>query len=501
MEDNIILEDYYTNKPIKYVSRNTLIKKLQILEPKFCKICKCRLKFNSSTWNTSTYCTKCVKQVKINNAKKTIQEKYWVKNISQLKSNQEKIKQNNLNKYWVTNTTKLDSVQNKMKKTNLKKYWVEYPQKLEQFKEKIEQTNLEKYWVKHILQKDTTRQRLKQYEGQQILNKNKNVIQIKDWYWYKCEICWETTHYIWKDKTNFLQRLNLWFLPCHKCIPKEQAWCNTRSSYELRIEKLFNDIWIKTKHQIELDILFTDYNLAVEINWIYWHSEKFKDKNYHKNKILKFKEKWIQILWFTDRQLDNDYEKIINYIKWKLNLLPSIWASKCKIREISTYQAKNFCEKHHIHWYAWWKTKYWLFHKEELLSVCVVWKNRFSKDWSLEIIRLANKQKVIWWMWRFMKRILKDFPTYKKITTFIDVNLWLADKNVFTYNWFNFVSHTKPNYEWIYKNKVLSRQQTQKHKLLKQWFVWDSEVSIMKWLWAYRLYNAWNYKYEYNKKD
>jgi len=263
---------------------------------------------------------------------------------------------------------------------------------------------------------------------------------------------------------------------------------------------VLNDLWIRTTHTTQLDVLLIDYNLAIEVNWIYWHSENFKSKDYHKNKSIKFKKQGIQILWFTDKQLDNDFDKIINYIKWKIWLLPSIWASKCKIREIDTNIAKDFCEMYHIHWYAWWSKKYWLFYKNELMSVCVVWKNRFEKNNSLEIIRLTNKQKVIWWMWRFIKKILNDFPWYTKIITFIDVNLWLADKNVFTHNWFNFISHTEPNYNRILKWKVLSRYKTQKHKLLKLWYSW-TENEIMTKLNAIKIYDAWNYKFEYNKKD
>ena len=40
----------------------------------------------------------------------------------------------------------------------------------------------------------------------------------------------------------------------------------------------------------ELDIVLPDLGLAFEYNGVYWHSEKFKDKNYHLNKTNTLKE-------------------------------------------------------------------------------------------------------------------------------------------------------------------------------------------------------------------
>jgi len=36
-----------------------------------------------------------------------------------------------------------------------------------------------------------------------------------------------------------------------------------------------------------------------------------------------------------------------------------------------------------------------------------------------------------------------------------------------------------------------------KLKLLAKWYKWDTENSIMIWLWAYKIYDAGNYKYTY----
>lgn len=493
---DIILEDFFDRRTIKPVKRERLIKALRVLKVKYCPQCSNRLKFTSTAWNTNTYCSrKCSWLATLKKVMQTNLKKYWVKNVSQSKTIQDRIKSNNLKKHWVTNTSKLQSSRDKTKKTNLKKYWVESHFQNQEIKDNIIKTNLKKYWVNHCILLKSSRDNLKKIQQEKLIKENKNIEIIKWWYIYNCFICNKKSTYIkaWNRKTNFIQRVRLWFLPCEKCTSNK--WINQRSWIEIILENELNNKWVKTEHKQELDIFLPDYNLAIEINWIYWHSDKFKDKNYHKNKLLKFKKQWIQILSFTDKEIIENKDKIINYILGKTNNIKAIGASKCKIREIDTKTAKKFCETTHIHWYAWGNKKYWLFYKEKLVSVCVVWKNRFNKGNSLEIIRLANSCKIIWWFWRFLKIIKLDFPQTTQIDTFIDAFLWLSKENIFTRYWFTFIKHTSPNYKWILKWKVISRQNTQKHKLLEKWYKWETENSIMMWLWAHKIYDAWNYKF------
>lgn len=64
---------------------------------------------------------------------------------------------------------------------------------------------------------------------------------------------------------------------------------NWTSSYELEILQLFPG-GIQSDRSIlhgkELDILYKDYNLAIEFNGSYWHSDLFKSKSYHQDKSL-----------------------------------------------------------------------------------------------------------------------------------------------------------------------------------------------------------------------
>ena len=70
----------------------------------------------------------------------SIQLKYGVTNISQLKETQETIKKNNLEKYGVESTAQLESVKQKIIKTNLKRYGFKSPSQNKKIKMKIATT-------------------------------------------------------------------------------------------------------------------------------------------------------------------------------------------------------------------------------------------------------------------------------------------------------------------------------------------------------------------------
>ena len=76
--------------------------------------------------------------------KKTLQQKYGVTNISQLKEIKDKKKQTTLKNYGVENPAQSSEIKNKMKETCLKKYGVESTNSLPSKKEKIKRTKQEK---------------------------------------------------------------------------------------------------------------------------------------------------------------------------------------------------------------------------------------------------------------------------------------------------------------------------------------------------------------------
>jgi G:T-mismatch repair DNA endonuclease (very short patch repair protein) len=67
-----------------------------------------------------------------------------------------------------------------------------------------------------------------------------------------------------------------------------------REVYEF-ILSLYNKEIIRNDRTVlngkELDIYLPDYNLAIEFNGLYWHSEDYVGKNYHLNKTIECEKK------------------------------------------------------------------------------------------------------------------------------------------------------------------------------------------------------------------
>lgn len=66
---------------------------------------------------------------------------------------------------------------------------------------------------------------------------------------------------------------------------------------------------------MELDIFLPDLNLGIEINGGYWHSERFKDKNYHIRKYNLCKSKNIRLVSIWEWEYLKNKDKIENFIK------------------------------------------------------------------------------------------------------------------------------------------------------------------------------------------
>lgn len=94
--------------------------------------------------------------------KKTLQQKYGVTNISQLKEIKDKKKQTTLKNYGVENPAQSSEIKNKMKETCLEKYDVESTNSLPDKKEKIKKTIQEKYGVDNIMQVFDVQEKQKQ---------------------------------------------------------------------------------------------------------------------------------------------------------------------------------------------------------------------------------------------------------------------------------------------------------------------------------------------------
>ena len=398
--------------------------------------------------------------------KQTNLERYGVENVSQNNKIKEKVKQTNLEKYGAEHALKNDEFKKKLKQTNLEKYGVEHPLQNKEIKEKVKQIFLEKYGVENPMQNKEIKQKYKEKLFLSLYDKFTDLTPLfsideyngvdKKYKW-RCECSHE-----------FYDHLNNGRKPrCLKCYPRQKQ----TSQYEGQIAKFLGElnisnIKLNSKDVIapyELDIYLSDYNLAIEFNGLWWHSNEYKDKFYHLDKTNECLKKGIDLIHiFEDEWIEkNDIVKSI--IRSKINKSDKIYARKCIIKEVNSKDIYKFLELNHIQGSISSPINYGLYFNDKLVSLLCLGKSRFNKNYDYEIYRFCNKINVS--VVGGFSKLLKHFQKgYKgSIITYADKRYFTG--SVYRNNDFEELEPSKPNYFYIKGEKRYGRLNFQKHKL------------------------------------
>lgn len=294
--------------------------------------------------------------------------------------------------------------------------------------------------------------------------------------------------------------------------------CNANFS---NIEKDFLD-FIKENHNgkivaniknvispYELDIYLPELKLAFEFNGLYWHSEKFVDKNYHLRKTEECEKLGIHLIHIYE----DDWVYKQDIVKSRvLNLIGKskrVYARKTEIKEVSYNDAKIFLEKNHIQGNCISKIRLGLYYNGELVSLMTFGKLRKclgnkDKDGSFELLRFCNELNTS--VIGGANKLFSDFiNTYEfnSIISFADRS-WTMNNGNTLYDKldFEFVSLTCPNYYYVNRCMRENRFKYRKDRLVAQGFDMNkSEHRIMLDRDLYRIYDSGSIKYEFKNKN
>jgi hypothetical protein len=241
----------------------------------------------------------------------------------------------------------------------------------------------------------------------------------------------------------------------------------------------------------ELDIYLPDFNLAIEMNGVYWHSEIYLDKYYHRDKSNLCKEKGIHLIhiWEDDWKQKRNIVKSI--ILNKLGLSETkIFARKCQIKDVSASDALNFLEENHIQGFSPSKYKFGLYHNDELVSLMTFgWRFTNSKK-EFELIRFCNKRgfNVIGAASKLFSYFVKN-TEISEIISYSDLSIF--DGNLYQKLGFKRVSTSKPNYFWVVNGIRKHRFNFNKKRLVKLGYEsTKSEAEILHELGYFRTYSC-----------
>lgn len=404
----------------------------------------------------------------------------------------ENVKITNNLKYGGNSPISSNIIKNKIKETMLNKHGVE---NIFENVEYIQNKVLEKYGNKHI----TKSKHYKNLIENSYMKKYPHIIKNGRDIEYKCEKCNNISIY---QSNNFryrnLNNINL----CLTCLPMSQSYIE-KELEEFLIDN--NILFEKHNRNIikpkEIDFLCGD--IGIELHGNYWHSEIFRDNNYHYDKWLNCKNKNIKLIQIFEDEWKYKKEIIksilLNNLKKENNI---IYARKTEVRLISNKIYTDFCFDNHIQGYGIAKIRLGLFFNNELIQIMSFSSNRINLgnkniENEYEMIRLCTKigNIIIGGSSKLLKFFEDNFKP-KKIITYCDLRFF--NGKIYEKLDFKFEKLTKPNYFYLKSNDLTryNRFNFRKDKLIKLGYDKNlTEFQIMKDNGYLKIYDVGNMKF------
>lgn len=226
----------------------------------------------------------------------------------------------------------------------------------------------------------------------------------------------------------------------------------TQSSIERKIHDILyrNNIQFISNnkniiHPYEIDVYIPEHNLAIEINGIYFHTDKFVNKNYHEKKRLLCESNNIRLLHLYEDDINDKLPIIEDIILTSCNKSNKlrIFARKCEVAyNIDINTRKTFLDNNHIQGFAKSTESLGLYYNNELVALMLFEGNVLT--------RYVTSCHVIGGFSKLIKHSNKDY-----IKTYVDYNTFTG--NVYEKSGFIKTSYIKPDYKYVYKNKRIHK--------------------------------------------
>jgi hypothetical protein len=510
---------------------------LNNIEKPICKNpnCKTPVKFKNSTIGYLDYCSnKCIGSdpniIKLKEIKSI--EKYGTKTPAESNIIKEKIKKTNNLKYGGNSPMSSNKIKNKSKDTLLSNWSVDNPAKSKEilknriesfknsdFKENYEKTSLEKYgtkhpWMNNEIHKKTIESFYKNYKKRITDNIDNDKFSFigfekgdKTNLNFNCINCKSNFTIL---TYQFYYRIKNNNSICTKCFPiSESSSIDQIELFNLINENYNGKIELNNKNTIkpyEIDIYLPDLKIGFEFNGVFWHSDKFKSKDYHLKKYKKSTENNIRLytIWEDDWTIKREICE--SFILNKLGKSIKIMARKTTLKEVDYNTSKEFLDISHLQGDCKSSKRIGLYYENNLVSLMTFSKLRLplngkntDKD-SWELTRFCNKKgfSITGGASKLLKYFINNYNPVE-IQTYSD-NL-ISDGKLYEKLGFDYKWMSDPGY-WYVVNGIRShRFNWRKSKLIKLGH--DSNKTgeeIMAELGYWKIYNAGNKKWILNRR-
>lgn len=247
----------------------------------------------------------------------------------------------------------------------------------------------------------------------------------------------------------------------------------TTSSYEVEmldfIKSCYNGEILENIRSIisplELDVYLPSLNLAIEFNGLYRHSERFKNKDYHLIKWKMCSNLGLRLVHIWENEWIDQRELCEAFIRSIIASSSKMYARKLEIRSVSVKDQRDFLIKYHFQGYVGATICLGLYNDDELLQMMSL--KRLDNLNNYEIGRLCTKSgySIVGGSERLFKNLLKDI-TYSSIISYNNLDKFTGE--VYSRLGMKLDRERVESYWYTKNQKIFSRQQFQKHKLVSQ---------------------------------
>lgn len=437
--------------------------------------------------------------------KKSMMDRYGVDHFSKTKKFKKQFQETCIDKWGVANPFMDNDIKEKIKNTNMERLGVYYPMQSEEVVNKSNTTCNEKWGKDKYSETEQHKENFYRLTKKRYIEMLPSEYEVIDYSNEKFSIkhkkCGNifTTH---KGLVYTRHRTNK--IICTECNPLNPK----ESSIEIEVRFFLdeNNIEYITNSRTlldgqEIDIFIPKYNLALEINGLYWHSEVYRDNFYHRNKTLKCIEKGIELIHIWEDDWVNKKEIVKSILSNRIKIISErIFARNCTIDLIGSSEARTFLDKNHIQGYSSSSLKIGLKYNNKLVSLMTFgWRHTNGKK-EYELIRYCNKinTQIVGGASKLFNFFSMN-NSYDQIISYADISIF--NGGLYKKLGFEKTNLSKPNYYWVVKNTRRHRFNYTKKKLVSSGYdVNKTEVEIMHELGYYRIFSTGQEKWIFQKK-
>jgi len=415
-------------------------------------------------------------------------KRYGYKSSFQNKDVRKKWTNNMMIKHGISHYFKTDEFKEKSINTNQSKYGVDYYVQSTNYK-----NDLDNMLFGDLLRDNNITKHISKYEslGYKFISlENRNLkLENKEGCKHKFDISYDV----------FMSRSKNDYEVCTICNNIKSGQSNKEKKIiEWLHTIVYNVIERDREFGVEVDIYLPEYNLAIEFNGLYWHSEEYKDKKYHLNKTNILKKANISLIHIWEDDWDYKQDIVKSIILNKLYLINNkVYARNCKVSLVNKVDSNDFLDSNHIQGKTRSLYNIGLYHREKLVSImCFNYKNGSSKN-DIELVRFCSKidTVVIGGSSKLFNFFIKKYK-FNKIISFSDISLF--DGGLYEKLGFTNTENTPPNFWWIVDKKRINRFRYNKSRLVKDGYdknkteyqimsdIGNSRIwgcGLKKWIW------------------